>query len=176
MNATHVLLGLIIGLLALAAASTRPATDRSRSHASERRRAFIEQNPTHVHSHDILALLRTAGMPAEQAHYIVDKAEVDGIKPFTLWLWLNRFDAEALGLAVAADLTQRQMLTHLSNDTTPDADELRLFASFNGLPLDGARNARAGLRRNRAGARRAQPIFEPGLTSARRAGEGGLAA
>ncbi len=137
MNATHVLIGLVIGGLYLAAISSRPATARSRSSLGARRLAYLEQHPTHVNSADVLAMLRGDGLPADQAHFIVDKAAEDGIRPFTMWLWLTQFDAEGLGLVVAADVTQSQLLSHIGNDTTPDLEELRLFAALNGFETRG---------------------------------------
>lgn len=124
-----------VAALALVAQASRPATDRSRRRAAARRVKFVEANPTHANTADVLAGLARAGVPARQAHFVSEHALGLGIRPFTLWMWLERFGAESLSLAVAADVTQAQLLTHLSNDTAPDADELRLFASANGLVL-----------------------------------------
>ncbi|MAS55567.1 hypothetical protein [Nocardioides sp.] len=127
--------GGLVGALTLATVASRPATDRSRERTSDRREKFVARNPTHVNSADIVASLRRAGVEAGQARFITDRAHEQGIKPFTLWLWLEQFGAEALSIVVAADLTHRELLTHISNGTMPDLEELKLFASANGLDV-----------------------------------------
>lgn len=197
MIAAYVLLGIIVSCLFLALSASGPATDRSRARVAARRGRFIEQNPTHVTSADILALLRGDRVSAPQACFITEKAAKQGIQPFTMWLWLKQFDAEALGIVVAADLSHTELLTHISNGTVPDLEELKLFASLNGLPLAGPRIP--AKRSASAGSTKARqrtpmpPIFEPGtwprseLASSRtvkkhtprlgdRPGQGGLAA
>jgi hypothetical protein len=131
-------LGCIAGALTLATVASRPATDRSRQQMSARREKFVARNPTHVNSADIVASLRRAGIDADQATFITDRAHEQGIKPFTLWLWVEQFGAEALSIVVAADLTHRDLLTHISNGTVPDMEELKLFASANGLEVEAA--------------------------------------
>ncbi|CAN5434409.1 hypothetical protein BH09ACT12_BH09ACT12_02470 [soil metagenome] len=134
-------LPLLIGFLAagilLATAASKPATDSSRQRTAARRAKFVATHPTHVNSADIVAALRSDGVAPEQARFITDHAVAQGIKPFTMWLWLEQFDAQALSIVVAADLTHRELLTHISNGTVPDLDELRLFASANGLEIAG---------------------------------------
>ena len=111
--------------------------------------------------------MREEGVAPEQARFITEKAAQHGIKPFTMWLWLRQFDAEALGIVVAADLTHRQLLTHISNGTVPDLEELKVFAQLNGLNLAGPKVATNALLGARAGPQARvrppmPPIFEPG--------------
>ncbi len=122
---------------AVAAQASRPATAASRRRSAARRARFVEANPTHANSTDIVAGLVRGGFSPHQAHFVIDHARRSGVRPFTMWLWLERFGADALGVAVAADLTQAQLLAHLGSGTAPDLGELGLFASLNGLDLDG---------------------------------------
>lgn len=134
---TYVVLGLVCVAVLVASATARPASARAQERTVLRRRKFVEQNPTHVNSTDIRAQLVRDGVDRKQAAFITEKATDAGIKPFTMWLWLQQFDAEALGIVVAADLSHRDLLTHMANGTVPDLEELKLFASANGLEIAG---------------------------------------
>ncbi|MFB9312081.1 hypothetical protein [Nocardioides plantarum] len=131
---------LVIGLVSVATlvacATAKPAGERGRQQSAARRRRFVEQHPTHVNSLDIRRELLRGGISPAQAQLVTEKAAERGIKPFTMWLWLEQHDAEALAVAVAADLSQCELLTHLSNGTAPDLAELEVFASVNGLVID----------------------------------------
>ena len=122
-------------------------------------------HPTHVNSADIVAALGREGVPVQQARFITERADEQGIKPFTMWLWLEQFGAEVLGIVVAADLTHEQLLTHISNGTVPDLEELKLFASANGLDVadrpqsDPKRSAPSVKAKKRPPM---PPIFDPG--------------
>ncbi|WP_323792146.1 hypothetical protein [Nocardioides sp.] len=117
--------------------ASRPATVATRRRADARRARFVEANPTHANSTDIVAGLVRGGLAPRQARLVADHARATGVQPFTMWLWLERFGADSLGVAVVADLTQAQLLAHLGAGTSPDLRDLRLFASLNGLDLDG---------------------------------------
>ena len=159
---------LTVGIL-LATQVSRPATDSSRQRSARRRARFVATHPTHVNSADIVAALAREGVPVPQARFIAERAHEQGIKPFTMWLWLEQFGAEVLGIVVAADLTHEQLLTHISNGTVPDLEELKLFASANGL--DVADGAEAVPTRSAASSVKARkrppmpPIYEPGTYS-----------
>ena len=137
MVVASIVIGLIGAALAVACLTARPAGERSRQQAAARRRRFVEHNPTHVNSQDIHTQLVEDGIAPSQARFILEKAAERGIKPFTMWLWVQQFDAEALGIVVAGDLSHRDLLTHISNGTVPDLEELKLFASANGLVIAG---------------------------------------
>ncbi len=137
MIATYLVIGLVTIAGLVACASAKPAGDRDRERTGARRRKFVEQNPTHVNSEDIRARLVREGVGPAQAAFITAKAADHGIKPFTMWLWIEQFDAQALGIVVAADLSHRDLLTHISNGTVPDLEELTLFAAANGLTFAG---------------------------------------
>jgi|GEM_PF-1347718 len=125
---------LTVGIL-LATQISRPATESSRQRSAGRRARYVAAHPTHVNSADIVAALCREGVPVEQARFITQRAHEQGTKPFTMWLWLEQFGAEVLSIVVAADLTHEQLLTHISNGTVPDLEELKLFASANGLDI-----------------------------------------
>lgn len=179
-------LALLIGCLALgvlaATQASRPATEHSRTREAARRARFVAANPTHVNSADIVSGLCRDGLAPEQARRIADHALAQGIKPFTMWLWLEQFGAEAFGIVVAADLTHRELLTHISDGTLPDMDELKLFASASPLDLAAPPATTARARRRPPMA----PVLEPGAAPAlagpgrtrrtRGAGRGDLAA
>lgn len=160
-------IGCVTAAVVLATATSRPATDATRSRSAARRAKFVAANPTHVNSADIVAALRHEGISTEQARLIAERAQEQGIKPFTLWLWCEQFGAEALSIVVAADVTHQDLLAHISNGTLPDLEELKLFASVNGLDLDGAKAAA----RKKPAATSVKPtkrppmpqIFEPGV-------------
>lgn len=186
---TCVVIGLVGVTALVACAAASPNTDRSRARTSVRRRKFVGRNPTHVNSQDIRTQLVRDGVSAQQAAFITEKAAEHAIKPFTMWLWLQRFDAEALSIVVAADVSHRDLLTHLSNGTVPDLEELKLFASANGLSIadPSVRTPRRKILVDSgvSAPRRMQlpPIHEPGAWPGPpaaerlpRLGEGGLAA
>lgn len=164
MIATYVVIGLVSTAVLLACVATGPADGRTREKAASRRRRFVEQNPIHVNSHDIFCSMVEAGIAPDQAELVVEKAAEQGIKPFTMWLWTEQFDAWSLSVVVAADLTHHELLTHLSEGTVPDVEELQLFASANGLSLAGrpvgTRGRKVLVDSSRGTA--VPPIFEPG--------------
>jgi len=67
---------------------------------------------------------------------------------------------------VAADLTHQQLLTHISNGTMPDMEELKLFASANGLDMTAPapRTAKSSATPSVKAKKRPPmpPIFDPG--------------
>ena len=139
MIVTYLVIGLISVAALVACAAAQPTGDGDRQQSAARRRRFVEQHPTHANSEDIRCALVRGGVGAEQARYITEKAAERGIKPFTMWLWTQQFDAQALAIVVAADLSHHDLLTHISDGTVPDLEELSLFASANGLTLAGPR-------------------------------------
>ena len=182
MITTYVVIGLVSVALLVACAAAQPSSIRSQERVAARRRGFIEKNPTQVNSYDILCFLVRDGVDLDQARFITDKAAEHGIKPFTMWLWLEQYDADVLGVVVAADLTHRELLTHISDGTVPDLDELRIFASANGLAEVGPRVTvrRKVLVESGLAARKRPPlppIYEPGTwpgdAPARRSGRRG---
>ncbi|MBS41989.1 MAG: hypothetical protein CMH83_02185 [Nocardioides sp.] len=143
--------------------AARPATERSLHRAAARRRALVEAQPTRATYADILTELVADGVSREQARFVTEKAADDGIRPFTMWLWLRQFDARALSVVVAADLPHQDLLMHIGNGTVPDLEELSLFASANGLDVAGAEAAVAPTAAPVAESRRPMPaVFGPG--------------
>lgn len=119
--------------IAIAIAVSAPASQRSRSRDLTRRLRHVARHPQQVNSGDIERLL-LADMSEVEARLVVEKAAAGGIKPFTMLMWIQRYDARTLAVVVAADLGHQEILEHLADDTVPDLGELALFASINGLP------------------------------------------
>lgn len=128
----------IVGVSAsvlLATQASRPAGDASRRRARARRAALVTDHPARANQADIVSALCRQGVAVREARRVVLHAERQGVSAFTLWLALEHLGAAVLSVAVVADLTQRDLLVHVSEATSPDLDELRLFASANGLDL-----------------------------------------
>lgn len=119
----------------LAVTASSPASKRSRSRDLTRRMRHVSRHPQQVNSGDILRLLLAEGVSSDEASLVVEKAAARGIKPFTMLLWIQQYDAGTLSVVVAADLGHQDLLEHLANHTVPDLRELALFASLSGLPV-----------------------------------------
>lgn len=172
---------LIFGLVAaawpIACGTSTKATRRTQARDTARRERFVRRNPDQVNSADIVHMLLDAGLPGEQVRMVSGKAVTLGIAPFTMWVWLKRFDARALAIVVAADLTHAELLGHLGNGTVPDLDELLVFAAINGLPVAERTPAPAPRTRTRpARSPRLPPILGPGSWPFEDRGRGSLAA
>ncbi len=186
----------LVGLaaaVALLCAVARPGDERSRCRAEVRRRRYVARHPIYVNSHDILCALVLDGVEPDQARLVTDRAAKLEIAPYTMWLWIQRFDAVSLAIVVAADLSHEQVLAHYSTGRLPDLQELRVFAACNGLrPAEPVRHRRVLVDSSVSARRRTAipPIFEPGTwpasgratgadnrrTSGERRRRGGLAA
>ena len=127
---------IIFGTLALAwpviAGASHPASAAARRRASSRRARYVARNPHDVTLSDIRYQLVRGGLEPQQVEFVAARAVELHIKPFTLMLWLKRFDATALATVVAADLTQEELIAHVADGTVPDLEELRVFAELNG--------------------------------------------
>ncbi len=160
-----VLLPGIATLVILVAAS--PAGSRTHDRSTSRRRRYVERNPCSVNSMDIRNHLIVEGVPREQAVFITELAAEHQINPLTMWMWLRHFDARSLGVVVAADVTQRELVKHIENGTVPNIEELKVFAGINGLPIAGPTVVVHSSAGNPGGQRRnvtavLPEIFEPG--------------
>ncbi len=124
--------GLVLLAWPLAAIASRPANNGTRSRGDGRRARYVARNPHEVNSADIRRMLSAGGLDDEQVEFVTRRAAELGINPFTMLVWLKRFDAQALATVVAADLSQYALIAHISNGTVPDLDELGLFSELNG--------------------------------------------
>lgn len=160
------ILGAIVLVWPIASGLSHPASSRSQRNESDRRLRWVARHPDQVNSGDIARLLLAHELPSHEVRLILDKAGAVGIKPLTMWMWIQRFDVHALALVVGADLKHRELLEHLSNGTVPDMEELKVFAALNGLSVSKRVTKRpVAARQNSAGVRltRGMPaIFEPG--------------
>lgn len=171
-----VIASLVLVAWPLACGVSSPASSRHRNRDAERRTRFVEAHPQRANSGDIERHLLGAGLTPAEARLVVEKAADNGIKPFTMWMWIDQYDAQTLAVVVTADLRHDELLAHLGSGTVPDLEPLQLFASINGLPVTerelktpvtatvvltgGQHAAKAEARRPAAPAM--PPIFEPG--------------
>ncbi|GEP32551.1 hypothetical protein NSZ01_03190 [Nocardioides szechwanensis] len=119
----------------IACGASSPASGRSRNRDAGRRTRYVEAHPQHANSGDVERRLLAADLTPAEARLVVEKAAAHGIKPFTMWMWIDQYDAKTLAVVVTADLGHHELLAHLGAGTLPDLEHLRLFASINGLPL-----------------------------------------
>lgn len=131
---------------------------------SDRRLRWVARHPDRVNSGDIRRLLARE-LPADQVEIVSAKAQAAGIAPFTMWMWIRRFEVRTLALAVAADVTHAELLAHLGTGVAPDVETLQVFAAINGLqdvaesPAERAARVAAAAARTRAeAARRARAV------------------
>lgn len=119
----------------IACGVSSPASGRSRNRDADRRTRYVELHPQHANSGDVERRLLAADLTPAEARLVVEKAADHGIKPFTMWMWIDQYDAKTLAVVVTADLSHHELLAHLGAGTLPDLEQLQLFASINGLPV-----------------------------------------
>lgn len=112
----------------------------------DRRLRWVERHPGEVNTGDIERVLLRHGLSAADVRLVANRAFALGIKPFTMWMWIQAYGARELAVAVAGDLPHDELLEHLGEGTLPDFHELEMFASLNGLEaaMGGAEKARRG--------------------------------
>lgn len=162
----------VVAAWPLACGVSSPASARNRNRDAERRARYVGSHPQRANSGDIERRLLTAGLTSAEARLVVEKAADNGIKPFTMWMWIDQYDAETLAVVVTADLRHDELLAHLGSGTVPDLGALQLFASINGLPVTERKlktpvTATVVLTGGQRGAQKPAappmpPIFEPG--------------
>ncbi len=150
--ATVILISVLMAFVAaMALFASQAASPQSRQRDAARRRRFVERHPGQVNTGDIHRMLLEAGVSERDARVVMGKAGARQVRPLTMWLWIDRFDARTLALVLGADLEHPQILGHLGAGTLPDLDHLAVFASLNGLDLQAAGELRGGLRPSAAG-------------------------
>lgn len=129
------ILGLFVLAWPVARRASRLPTRHHHRRKAERRARYVARNPHEVDLGDIRLMLRRGGLSADQIDFVATRATEMGIRPFTMLVWLKRFDAPALATAIAADLSHDDLIAHVSNGTVPDLDGLAIFAELNGFGL-----------------------------------------
>lgn len=104
----------------------------------ERRRRYVSRHPGLVNLGDVERRL-AAELPTHHHDFVLARIARQKIDAHTLWAWLDRFDAETLVLALAADSGYAGLLRRLRNDDL-DRTELEVFAGFNHPELFALRN------------------------------------
>ncbi len=139
---------LLVGALALgwllACGSLSPRTS-GRSHGLDRRLRWVERHPGEVNTGDIERMLLRQGLSRDDVRLVTNRAFSLGIKPFTMWMWIQAYGARELAVAVAGDLPHDELLEHLGEGTLPDFHELEVFAALNGLEAATAGSSRRAM-------------------------------
>ncbi|WP_341229287.1 hypothetical protein [Nocardioides salarius] len=138
---------LLVVLLVCTAASlaAAPLGDRRRSRERTRRLRYVERHPQRVNLGDIETLLRVHELPEEEIRLLSAKARRRGIRPLTMWMWIQQRGVHTLAVVVAADLSHEELIAHLAHGTVPDLAELEVFAALNGLTRSAAEPSRPAL-------------------------------
>ena len=100
---------------------------------SDPRLRWVERHPGEVDAGDIERMMLRHGLSPADVRLVTQRASALGIRPFTMWLWIQAYSARELAVAVAADLRHDELLDHLCQGTPPDFHELEVFAGLNGL-------------------------------------------
>lgn len=114
----------------------------------DRRMKWVERHPGEANTGDIERMLTAGGLCLEDVRKVSDKAFRLGIKPFTMWMFIQTYGARELAVAVAAEVSHDELLEHLAEGSLPNFAELEVFAALNGLraashdPADESRSRR----------------------------------
>lgn len=100
---------------------------------ADRHMRWVERHPGEVTTGDIEQVLNRAGLCPADVRTVSEKAVRLGIRPFTMWMFIQSYGERELALAVAADVPHETLLGHLADGDLPDFAELEIFAAFNGL-------------------------------------------
>lgn len=137
---------LVVLLVCCAAAlASGPVGERQRSRERNRRLRYVERHPQRVNLGDIETLMRAHELPEEEIRLLSAKARNRGIRPLTMWMWIQQRGVHTLAVVVAADLSHEELIAHLAHGTVPDLAELEVFAALNGLTRSGAEPTRTVL-------------------------------
>ncbi len=142
MVSTVVLLATVAVVCSIGALASGPATERRRARDLNRRLRYVERHPQQVNLGDIESLMRAHEMPDDEIRLLTAKARRSGIRPLTMWLWIQQRGVHTLAVVVAADLSHEALIGHLAHGTVPDLAELEVFAALNGLTRSAAEPSR----------------------------------
>lgn len=119
----------VVAAATVAWLATATASAGARRRSVERRRRYVDRHPGSVNLGDVERRLADE-LPAHHHDFVLDRIGRHKIDARTLWSWLNRFGAESLVLAVAADAGYAGLLRRLREDDL-DRAELEVFAGLN---------------------------------------------
>ncbi len=123
MTAAAVAIAVVVAYLA-----TSPASPGARRRSAERRRRTVDRHPGLVNLGDVERRLAEE-LPAHHHDFVLTRIGRQKIDARTLWAWLDRFGAEALVLALAADSGYAGLLRHLRGEALNRA-ELEVLAGL----------------------------------------------
>ncbi|HYF71314.1 MAG TPA: hypothetical protein VD864_00760 [Nocardioides sp.] len=113
-----------VSVAVLAATLATPSGSASaRRRAAERRRRYVSRHPVAVNLGDVERRL-AAELPPHHVDFVLARVARHRVDARTLWTWLDRFGAEALVLALAADHGYAGLLRLLRTDAAYDVDGL----------------------------------------------------
>ncbi len=95
--------------------------------AVERRRRYVSRHPAFVNLGDVERRL-DAELARAHVDFVLGRVARHRVDARTLWTWLERFGAEALVLALAADHGYAGLLRLLRADASYDVGELAVLA------------------------------------------------
>ena len=136
-----VVICLLLGAAVFAWPLVSALAGSSRGRERDRRLRYVARHPDKVNTGDIARLLARE-LDRGDVELIVDRAQALGVKPWTMYSWIQRFDVQTLAVVIAAELSHEELLLHLGNGTLPDLGELEVFAALNGLPAPQTSSAR----------------------------------
>ncbi|GAA1774268.1 hypothetical protein GCM10009795_020430 [Nocardioides hankookensis] len=132
------LIGVIAAVWAITALPTRPHTETVRPRDLERRDAQLRACPDRVTKLDVERALAAHPLPEATIARVLGTAAERGITARTMWVWVDRFGADKLVLAIDADVAERRLRRHLDAGTAPDWAAMMVFADLNNETGPGA--------------------------------------
>lgn len=135
-----------------------PVGEGRRARERNRRLRYVERHPQRVNLGDIETLMRAHELPEAEIRLLSAKARGRGIRPLTMWMWIQQRGVHTLAVVVAADLSHEELIAHLAHGTVPDLAELEVFAALNGLTRSAAESARPLLTTSAAVAPPTRPV------------------
>ncbi|MBZ5739206.1 hypothetical protein [Nocardioides mangrovi] len=115
--------------LLIAYAATATASPRSLRREAARRADRVHRHPALATLGDVQLRL-DAELPAGHAGFVFERVATQRIDARTLWVFLDRFGAEALVLTLAAGHGYAGLLRMLRDEATYDAAEARVLAGL----------------------------------------------
>src|SRR4051794_28843308 len=107
------LIGVVAPVWVITALPTRPHSGPVRPRHLERRDARLRARPERITKRDVERALAAHPLPEATIARVLGTAAEHGITVRTMWVWVDRFGADRLVLAVDADVAERRLRRHL---------------------------------------------------------------
>src|SRR4051794_19856418 len=125
------LIGVFAAVWAITALPARRHAETVPTRDPERRDAQLRACPDRVTKLDVERALAAHPLPAGTVARVLGTAAEHGITVRTMWVWVDRFGADKLVLAIDADVAERRLRRHLDAGTVPDWAAMMVFADLN---------------------------------------------